>query len=100
VIEISLSKDHMDGGASVWCLYHVHHHNPLRHRDNIGRIRIGKRDDCKWIGVFATADDARNAAESIVNESGFSAEPDCFLILCVPLNVDFLPRGFPRKYRS
>ena len=78
----------------IWCVYHVEHSDALRHRDPVGRIRIGKRDDLCFIGWFSSRDMAKSAIQSVNTQPGFVDEPDCFVILEFPMNVDLWPVGF------
>jgi hypothetical protein len=85
----------------IWCVYHVEHSDALRHRDRVGRIRIGKRDELCLIGTFSSLDTARSAILSVITKPGFIDEPDCFAILEFPVNVDLWPLGFrPSLHRK
>ena len=79
---------------ALWCVYHVEHFDPLRHRDRVGRIRIGKRDDLSLIGWFSSRNTARSAIQSVIEQPGFVDEPECFVILEFPMNADLWPVGF------
>ena len=81
-------------GEAIWCVYHVEHSDALRHRDRVGRIRICKRDSLCLIGFFSSCDLAKSAIQSVIAQPGFVDEPDCFVILEFPMNVDLLPLGF------
>ena len=79
---------------ALWCVYHVEHFDSLRQRDRVGRIRIGKWDSLSLIGWFSSRDTAKAAIQSVTAQPGFVDEPDCFVILEFPMNVDLWPLGF------
>ena len=86
-------------GVAIWCVYHVEHSDALRHRDRVGRIRVGKRDGLCFIGWFSSRDMAKSAIQSVITQPGFVDEPDCFLILEFPMNADLWPLGFRSTLR-
>jgi hypothetical protein len=83
----------------IWCVYHVHHADQLRHRDRIGRVRFGKRDNVKSIGIFTSGDKAQAAVETVRDQPGFIDEPNCFSIVRLPTDTDFWPQGFRATLR-
>jgi hypothetical protein len=83
----------------MWCVYHIEHSQPLRHRDRLGRVRLGKSDSVCLIGWFADRITAEAAVLSVSTQPGFVDEPDCFTILEIPLDVDLWPLGFEPTWR-
>jgi hypothetical protein len=87
-------------GSSVWGVHHIHHHyNPLRHRDKIGRVRLGKWDNMFFIGWFESQLAAESAVRSIKTQPGFVDEPDCFVVVEYPVDVDLWPLGLELTLR-
>jgi hypothetical protein len=84
---------------TIWCVNFVAHSHALAHRDRIGRVQLGGRDTLFYIGWFSSPDAAQAAIESAKAQPGFIDEPDCFMVLEYPMNVDLWPQGFEPKWR-
>lgn len=91
---------HGGSGESIWGVHHVHHHNnPLRHRDRIGRVRLGRWDNLLFIGWFESRIAAESAVQSINTQPGFVDEPDCFVIVEYMMDMDLWPLGLELTLR-
>lgn len=84
----------------VFLLWHVHHaQDPdgvAVHVDEDGELSWDEEDgdDVKLLGVYSTEDRARERIERARKTTGFSDEPDCFMVSRYAVDEDTWAEGF------
>jgi hypothetical protein len=84
----------------VHLLQHIRHArnldgSPIEHRDADGELNFDERhDDFKIVGVYSSAEAAREGMSRARKLAGFREEPECFIVDTYTLDDDCWTDGF------